>query len=256
MQQYGIFQAFFMSFYSRRLYRDVANNWGGKAFIYLFLLVGLAAIPFTYVAQHELNLLYANKSQHFFSQMPVLTIQNGKISTPENRPYLITNPEKNEVIAVVDTTGKYKTLDEAKTTVLVTETTVITQNHPNQVRITEVPQALNMTLNPSVIDSYIGKLISFTWIFIFLAMWIGMFIYRILQALFYSIIGKIFGVIFKVPVSYGQVVQIALVSITPTIVLAAVLDFFATDFPFLLLCYFILAMLYLFYGVMANKRSH
>ena len=39
MKQYNILQAIVMSFYSKNLYRDVAKNWGGKAFLYLFLFL-------------------------------------------------------------------------------------------------------------------------------------------------------------------------------------------------------------------------
>jgi len=254
MRQYNIFQAIYLSFYSKNLYRDVATNWGGKAFLYLLMIVALSWVLFTYQFQHSLNMIYAANADKLVAQMPVVTIKDGKISTPEERPYVIHDPETKQVFAVIDTTGKYTSLDEAKAEVLVTQTQIISRHNENQIRTTSLPNKLNMVIVPETVNAIVKRYLNFAWIFFFVIFVVAGYAYRLIQALIYSIIGKIFGVIAKVPLSYGQILQIAMVAITPVIVVATIFDFFAIQFAYQLLFYFILAMIYLFYGIVANRR--
>lgn len=148
MQQYNVFQAIFLSFYSKKLYRDVATNWGGKSFAYLFLLVAIVSIFFVLTAQkvitHGYHELYAKVSP----QLPVVTISDGKVSTPEQRPYIITDPDTHENIAVIDTTGQYKTIKEANASVLVTETEIMTHPKKDEVRVYQIPSSFSQVINP------------------------------------------------------------------------------------------------------------
>jgi hypothetical protein len=253
MSRYNMLQAIVMSFYSRKLYRDVAMNWGGKAFLYLLLLLALSWIGMTYLFQHGINQFYAQYSGAIVSQMPILTIKDGKMSTPENRPYLITDPD-HERIAVIDATGQYTTLEQAKTDILVTQTQVISQSKPNETRTNQLPPNFNAVIDPNVINAYIKKFVGFTWIFIFILFVVSAYIYRIIQALLYGIIGKIFSSICRVPLSYGQILQIVLVAITPAIIIATIVDLLNVEFPYEMWVYFLISMFYLFYGIIANKN--
>lgn len=255
MNQYNMLQAIVMSFYSKKLYRDVAINWGGKAFLYLALLMTLSWLVFTAQTQILLNTLYAKNSGLYVAQIPVLTIKDGKLSTPENRPYIITDPDSHETIAVIDTSGQYTTIEQAKATVLMTESAIISQPKPTQTRVDQFPQNFNATLSPEVINGHIQHYLGYFWIPMLLVLIIGSYIYRVLQALLYAIIGKIFNAMYGTVLSYGQVLQIALVAITPVIVVSSVLDACHVVLPLRPLLCFILAMVYLFFGIAANKKK-
>jgi len=254
MRKYSVWQAIPMSFYSRKLYRDVAKNWGGTAFLYLFLIVALSMIPATYLLQVALNQVYVNVSDKFVAQIPVLTVKDGKISTPEKRPYIIKDNDNKEVIAVVDTTGKYKTLEASKGELLITETEVITKPSHNQTRIDQIPASTNLVFDPIVVNEYVKGTFGYAWIFIFPTLVVFMFLYRLIQAFIYAIFGRIFSAVLGADVSYGQALKITLVSITPVIVLLTFKWLYAVEVPYCGLWAFLLAMVYLFYGVSANKR--
>ena len=253
MNRYNMLQAIYMSFYSKQLYRDVATNWGAKSFLYLLMLVLLIWIAPTYQVQHTLNLAYAKDSDKIVSQIPVITIKDGKVNTPEKRPYFISDPDTGEAIAIIDTTGQYNNLEQAKTAVLITQTEIISRSKPDQVRIDHLPNTLSLVVDPQVINSYVSYYLGFVWIFFFLSFVLLTYCYRIIQVLLYSIIGKIFCTICKVKLSYSQVMQIAMIALTPAIVLAAIFDFFNIQYAFQMFSYFILSMIYLFYGVKVNK---
>jgi hypothetical protein len=253
MQQYNMLQAFYMSFYSRNLYRDVAKNWGGKTFLYLLLLLTLAWVPFTIQLQMQVNKAYKDHADEIVHQVPMMTIKEGKLSTPENRPYIITDPKSQKKLAVIDTSGKYTTIEQADAVMLVTQTQIIDKAKKNEVRIHEIPKTLDTTIDPHRLNIMVKNFIGFMWIFVFIACLLVSFFYRIIQAVVYSVIGKIISAISGIPVTYGQIIQIMLVGITPVIVLSTIIEFFSWHFAFHNLFYFLLAISYMVYGIFANK---
>jgi hypothetical protein len=254
MQQYNMLQAIFMSFYSKKLYRDVAINWGGKTFLYLLLILTLSWIYATYKTQIFLKTGFEYLSDEIVTQIPVMTIKDGKLSTPENRPYLITNPNTHEKIAIIDTSGKYKDLEQTNGVLLVTQTEVISQSDPHEIRKNEIPTNLNFTIVPETIKKKVKDYLDFAWIFIFIGAVITSYVYRLIQVFLYSIIGKIFAVISDSKVTYGQIIQITMVAITPVIIINTILSAMGIWIHYELLLYFVLAILFMFYGIIANRN--
>ncbi|MFZ3067832.1 MAG: DUF1189 family protein [Gammaproteobacteria bacterium] len=254
MSQYGIFQAIFMSFYSRKLYKDIANNWGGKSFLYLFVILALSWIAFTYQTQIQFSRVYAEKSDGYINQIPVMNIKDGRIATSEKRPYLITDPDSHQTIAIIDTSGQYTTLEQAKTDFLITATKLISHPKTNETREYNVPASFTGTVEPQDINVKVKKFLGFLWIPMFFIFLLGSYLYRVIQALIYGVLGKLFGAIGGVSLAYSQIVQIAMVAITPVIVISTILDACHVVVPFQALAYFILAMVYLVYGIMSNKN--
>ncbi len=258
MQQYNIFQAIYLSFYSKQLYRDVAKNWGGKSFLYLLLIVALSWIAFTYFSQIALNASYREHSDVMVSQIPIVTIKDGRVITPEKRPYIIEDSKTHERLVVIDTTGQYTTLEKANALFLITENKVFVQKEKSgevikEANIYEIPKTMTTTLNPRQINGYLEQMAYFIWIPLYICVLLVGFCYRLMQALIYGVIGKIIAGMSRVTLTYSQVVQIAMVAITPALVLATIFDVFQVFFAHQLLFYFLLTMFYLFYGIIVNK---
>ena len=252
----GIFQAIYLSFYSKRLYRDVAQHWAGKSFLYLFILLSFICIYYAFASQSVTSLAYEAIYTSIAPQVPVIAIKDGKISTPEKKPYFITDPDSHENIAVIDTTGQYKTNAEAKAPVLLTETQLFMEKEKGEMRIYTVPANMETTVDPKEINVTIHQFLPYLWIPFFVIFLFLTFIYRILQALVYSIIGKIFANVYKVQLTYGKIMQIMLVAITPVMIISVIQHAIGLFIPFEFLFYFILAMAYLFFGILANKQEN
>lgn len=253
VSRYNIFQAIFMSFYSRNLYKDVGQNWGGKTFLYLFILLALSWIGDTIQIQSGLSRMYARTSNAFVAQIPVMTIKQGILSTPEKKPYIIKEPGTENLFAIIDTSGKYTDISNTKADILVTQNKIFNRQDEHETRIHALPTTFSAVINPEVINGYVKSGINYAWIFIFTFLLILSFIYRILQSLLYAILGKIFSAISKSNVSYGSIVQITMVAITPAIVLSTLCNLVMFDFPHEYLTYFVISMLYMIYGIRANK---
>lgn len=253
MPQYNLFQAIYMSFYSRSLYKDVANNWGAKSFLYLLILLSLTWVVSIYQAQQAISSGYATMSETLVAQVPVMTITDGKLKTPENRPYIISDPNSKEALVVIDTSGKYTSLEQINTNVLITPTRIYSKPKENQQRIDEIPAKLNLVVAPDVVNGYIKRFVSFFWIPFFLFAVLFSYLYRIFQALVYSILGKLMAMVMGVKLSYWQILQIMMVAITPVLLICTVLHALSLDLIRHNLVYFLLAMGYLAFGIRANK---
>jgi len=253
MKQYGLWRALWMSFYSPGLYRDVVVNWGGYAILYLLLIITLAWIPLTYQMQKAINYNYATYSREIVEQIPIIHINNGIISTPSKRPYLINHPVSNKRIAVIDTTGKFKTLDDANAQVLLTDVEVITQTKPYEIRKTAIPDNLTMVINPNYIDSIFKQYLSYLWMIMVPFLILITFVYRFIQVLIYSILGKLFSVIISADLSYGQIMSITMVALTPAMFFSTACYFFDIEFPYQFFSYAFITMCYLWFGITVNK---
>jgi len=244
-----------MSFYSKKLYQDIALRWGGKSFLYLFMLLALSSLVWSLLLQHYALEAYQSFSTKIIPQIPVITLHDGKINTPEKRPYFIVDAETHKPFAVLDTTGKYTSLEQAQTPILITETQILIQSGPNETKIYKLTEPLNQTINPEAIKKFGDKYIHFLWIFVFPFIFIIFYLYRVLLALFYSLLGKMLCAFFKINLAYGQIVQMMLVAMTPVIIISDLQCILNISIRHEMLLYFLLDISYLFYGILANKDN-
>jgi hypothetical protein len=256
MRRYNIFQAIYMSFYSKDLYRDVVSNWGGMAFLYLLLIVALSCIGAVYQAQVGINFVYLQNSAPIVAQTPVVTIKSGVLSTPENRPYFIRSSD-NQIIAIIDTSGKYTELAQAQGGALITakQMMIPNDNNPNSMKVYTYPATFNAVIDPSTINAHIQDYIGYSWIVLFILFVIGAYIYRVIQSLIYALIGKLICAYVKTSLAYEKLILISLVAITPALILCTILEFCWVFIPHRLLLYFIITLVYLTFGIIANKPS-
>lgn len=253
MRQYSFLQAIPLSFFSTKLYRDVARNWGSDAFLYLFFLAALVSIGVTYRAQVALNGMYAQVSTTVVPQVPVLTLVNGKLSTPEKRRYEILTPGTKDVMMVIDTSGPYTGAEKLKESILITENAVVTKQH-DEVRIRKLPD-VSATIEPMVIDQVIKRYIGFAWIMMYAFILFFSYITRLVSAVFYALLGRIAAALVHVNLTYGQVVRLAMVAVTPALILDEVMLFSTYVLPHYQAIYFGVTALYLVFAVLANKKS-
>jgi len=249
MSQYNVFQAIYMSFYSRSLYQDVGKNWGGKTFFYLAILIALSWVGFTIKAQATLNRIYGASSDAFIAEIPIIKIQKGKISTPEMRPYFIKEPGSNKTFAVIDATSTTVPAQQVDVTVYINEKNIIYKKDENETRVYQIPESYSGTIDPAKMNVVLKRIVSFAWALIFPLFFLVSYFYRIFQVVIYGLIGKLYCAVSNTNVNFGAIMQITMVAITPAIVISTVLDLFSITYPYELLVYFVISMCYMIYGI-------
>ncbi|MHB1948893.1 MAG: DUF1189 domain-containing protein [Gammaproteobacteria bacterium] len=256
MKEYNYLQAIIMSFYSPKLYRDVANNWGGGTVLYLFILLVIGWSLMMIKFETAINLIATQFSNEFVLQFPEIIVKDGQIKTPENKPYFIKDIKNKQVIAVVDTSGQYTDLDKMPGAALLATKDSISyyddkDNHHIQVQ--KYPSNINWDLKPEEVKSLVVQFADWLWVAILPIAIFFSFAYRLIQAVIYACIGKLFALIGGIPIAYTKVLKLSLVAITPAFILSIIFSFLELSFHFDNLLFFVVAMAYLVFALLANK---
>lgn len=254
MSRYNIFQAIYLSFFSKKLYRDVASTWGGKAFLYAFFILALSWIGSVILIQQHLTDGYVRYSSTLVKQFPVVTVTSGKVSTPENKPYIIPEPDSNEAFIIIDTSGKYQNLAQADAAYLITKDAIITKDG-DTTKITKLPVSLTHTFEPAIINEHIKAWVNYLWIIMLPGLTLLSFIGMVIKSLIYGLIGRIFSAITDAGVSFFQCMALYCVAATPALAVWTVLSTYNIVFPHRSLTIFTLVLIYLFYAILANKPA-
>jgi hypothetical protein len=255
MKRYSIVHPFVLSFFSKRLFQDVARNWRGAGFLYLLLLLAICWIPNTIKAIMSFSHFAAEEAPRFLDQVPNITITNGEVSISEPMPYTIKDPDSGAVIAILDTTGAMPDLEGSEAHVLLTKTKLIFKKNAAETRVYDLSPIASFTLTKERLYGWFDiarKCLGFAFFPICV---LGSLVYRIVQALIYAAIGLIFASLLKVRLSYASLLRLSVVAVTPVVILDTLLDLAGQHIPVWGLICFLIAMGYLFFGVKASAEA-
>lgn len=254
MKRYSIIHLPVWSFFSKALYRDVCCQWKGSGFAYLLLLLAVCwTIPI--VKLHRgLSDFVDTEAPKIVSQIPVISVINGKASIAEPQPYYITEPDTGTILFVIDTTGSITSLNDTKAVGLLTERQVIVKKSDVETRTFDFNDVDEYILNQDMITSWLAMVKKLTAPILYVLAVPGSFIFRIIQLLIYAAIGLLFARRCKCEMKYIQLLRLAVVAITPCIIIKTILGAGQIDIPASGLWYFLGAMGFLFFGVKASAQ--
>lgn len=269
---YSYWQALFMSFYSRRLYVDVAKRWQGFGVLYLLLVIAIATIPLSARIIYDFHQYFDEQMVLPLSKLPPLYVQNGEVVFDKPMPFFMKN-RAGAVVAIVDTTGKIKNIDPTypELTILITKDKLYfrppkfhlflgapPQTKPDDVFMQPLDKSSNEVFDGKawVQSSGILKLRFMTELLVYplIAMFLfGMYAVLLLALAF---IGQLFAhIIFKFKLPYKMAARLFLVGSTAQIVVFFTLltaNMFFTGVGFL---YMILLAVYFNYAVLCVKHE-
>ena len=252
MRQFSTVHPLYLSFYSKALYRDVGRNWGKISFLYLFLLLAVCSIPLMFRIHAAVSDYLHSEAPKIVKQLPVITISKGVASANEEMPYIIKDPESGAPLLIIDTTGKTDSLKGSEAVILLTKTKLFFRRSATDTR----------TLDLSKIDALIiDQAVAYDWIETFLEYFIFVFypfallfsfLFRLVEALIFGIIGMLFSKHMRVPLGYRATLSLAVVSMTPAIILDTLYHYAEINIPSWWLMNFLIGLGYLFFAVKAN----
>lgn len=244
-----------MSFYSKALYQDVGGNWKKISFLYLLLLLGVCLIPLVFRTQSVVSDYLSREAPKIVKQTPVITISKGKVSVPKDfgMPYIIRDPENNNPLIIIDTTGRTTSLSGTEAIALLTETNLIVRADP-ATRVLDLSGIESLTVDQSRIYDWIETFLDYLAIILYPIALFFSYIFRVLQALVSAVIGMFFARNLGVPLGFRALVSLSITSMTPAIILNTVHDYVGISIPFWWLINFLIALGYLFFAVKANAE--
>lgn len=251
MKQYSLFHVPAWSFFSKDLYLDACFRWKGTGFGYLLFLLTICWIPPIAMLHMGLSGFVVNEAPKVVSQIPTVTIADGKASIAEPQPYYIRDPDSGANMVVIDTTGTITSPDDAKAFALITQTHAILKKSELETRTFSFRDVGNFTLSQEKINGWLDTARKFAAPVCYVVALLGSFINRIVQLLIYACIGMIFAAWCRSTRTYGQLLRLSVLAVTPCIIIKTIITVLQVRLPFAGLFYFAIAMGYLLFGVMA-----
>lgn len=247
--RYSVFHALYMAFYSADLYQDVFQRWHGVGAAYLLLLVVLSWLPLLVKMQVGFSDFARNDAPNILEQIPPLTIDKGKVSTPVETPYFIKDPDTGKELAIIDLTGKITSLDGRDAKVLVLPSKVLARQSTTEVREYDLSQVQHFEFTREKAQDWLATFKNLLLVIVAPFAILFGYVYRILQLLLYAAVGMGFASINRLKAEYGVMMRLTAVAVTPAILINAIYDVAGKGIPFWWLICFAIAMCYLFFAV-------
>jgi len=255
MKRFSIIHIPLLSFFSKELYRDVGLNWKGVGFAYLLLLLAICSVPQMFKIQAWLSHFIDKEVPPLIEQVPRITITNGQVNVDVPQPYYIREPDSNDILAIIDTTGKTQSLVDTDAFALLTKTKLIYRKSDVEYRIHDLSDVREFVLDKGHITGWLNfaKKVFAPVFYPFIVL--GMFLFRIIQALIYGVIGLLFASLCRVKLSYDSLLRLAVVAVTPCIIVNTIFEVFSFHLQMAGLWFFLMAMVYLLFGVKACSQT-
>ena len=251
MKRYSIIQVPVLSFFSKPLYRDVCLHWRGTGFAYLLLLLAICWIPPVVKMHAGLARFIDNDTPKIVTQIPRISIVDGKASIKEAQPYYIRDPGTGKAIIIIDTTGTITSLANSDARGLVTKTEAIFKKSEIETRTFTFKEIKDFTLDQDRIKSWLAMARTFVAPAMYPVLALGSFVGRIIQLLLYAAIGMLFTSGCKSKRTYAELLRLSVIALTPCILIKTVLGMAQFHLPAAGLWYFLAAMGYLLLGIKA-----
>lgn len=255
MKKYSYAQAPFLSFFSGDYYRYISNEKSGTGFFYLLLLLVFYVVPTVIKAANGFDGFVINEAPKIITQVPEITISNGQASIEEPQPYTIIDPGTNKPLVIIDTTGQVNSLQNTEARVLVTKSYVLYEKNAYETRTYDLSDVGNFIVNQSLINEWIAIAQDYFIVVLYPFMLIGLFIAYIIRMLIYAVIGMIFVKILKASNDYSSLLRLSVVAFTPVIIMQAIVEIVGLSIPASGVIFFLIAMMYLFFGVYSSKHA-
>ncbi len=255
MRKYSILHIPVMSFFSKDLYRDVGLNWRGICFGYLLLLLAVCWIPVMVKIHLGLSEFVKEEAPKVITQVPTLTIKNGIASIDEPQPYYIMVPDSNDVFAIIDTTGTVTSLADSNALMLITKTEAIFKENEAQTRTFSFADIKDFTLTQAKLNRWLDTSRKLAVPVMYPLALVFSYACRIVQALIYAAIGLLFAHGFKTKIEYPAMLRLAVVAVTPAIIIKTIIDLAGVAYCGTGMLYLGIAMAYLAVGVHAVSEA-
>ncbi len=254
MRRYSIFHVPALSFFSKELYIDVGQNWKGVNFLYLLLLLAVCLIPAMINLHRGISNFVNNEAPAVVNQVPEITITDGQVSIKETQPYYIKDPDSDEPLAIIDTTGQIESLEDTDAFFLLTGNKVIIKESKFENRSYDLSNVKAFAVDSERITGWLHIGRKYLAVVIYPFALLGSYLFRIVQALIYAAVGLLFALWCKVTLSYATLLRLAVVAMTPCLLAKTIFGIADIHLPYATLIFLVITLAYLFFAVKANSE--
>jgi hypothetical protein len=245
-----------MSFYSGDLYREVVKNWRGVGYLYLACVIAGSWLIMSIAAQVIINNALNKYFEPYIVKCPTVTIKGGKLSIDKPLPYIIDISENSCID--FDTSDDAKLPQGKDIGVVISPTSVrqfIGDGTDKTIITFDKLQDSAMTFDQTTLHGIVNGIKTWTGVGLFVVCTPTMIVFCIIQTLLYALIGLIVSNVMNVGLTFGQIVRIASVALTPCLVLETLIRCTGHQIPLWGLVAIAIAIGYVIFGVRANAGA-
>jgi len=250
MQYTNFFKAIPLSFFSAQFYREVSQCWRSRSFLYLLIVLLFCWFFIAFSQTSLLNRVISDEATNVIQQMPTLHFQHGVVSVKQRGPVMIKWANSQDPFIMINMLGKSEDLKNSDANFLIAKKNVLMKISADQISSYAYPKKASGIITPKKMMEFFQLIKKKMLIFIYIAMYIfGVFIsylYHLGLALLYGLIGLLFCFLLKRKLSYSTLFNLAIVVMTPAILLDTVLTFLKWRFTGVCWIFIAISLVYLF----------
>ncbi len=247
-------KAIYQSWYSPSIYRDAAHRWRGLGFRFLltelFILWLIAAVHVHVVVVDYVD----GYLQPMLEALPKLAMTNGTLMIDKPDHYQVKDPRSGKLVVNFDMTEKPLLPPEPTSAIFVEKHRIVFRNVGKE-QVYDFNEYKDFKAQNLDWDFYLKTLkVVKTWagIVVIGVFWLSSFILCALQAVFYGLIGKTMAILAKRRLTYPQLVRIAVVARTPSLIIDTCQKLLCCGIPAWGLVSVAITLIYVAYGVKVN----
>jgi len=252
VKHYSIYYAPLLSFYSKSFYRDVGMRHKGIAVFYLLLIVAAFTIVPMLKLKEAVSLFKKTEFSYYVEQMPVITITQGKLSIDEPVPYVIRDLKSDRPVVIIDTSGGITSLQGKEARVLITQKSIFFRQSATKTESYNFDGIKSLTVDREKMYEWMN--LADRWLAIAAFPFAALFLFgtTLIQVLLYGVIGLFFARIAKVQLDSRALLRLAVISITPALIIDAYINFRGIVIPYWPLLTYLIDLGYLYFAINAN----
>jgi len=248
-RRFGLLHPYGLAFFSRPFYADVIAHWRGVAFVHLLLLLLVSSAVYMVHFHRLVTVLLTQEAPALIDQIPAIDIQDGRVRVNVEEPYTIRRPGDGEVFAIIDTTGDITSLRQTEAMILLTESRLAARMSARDIRVLDLSHIESLQINRENVAQWLQEARKWS-PFILFPIALGFsFVLRSIQALFYGGLGLVVASMHQVRLTYSAAVSVAIMAMTPFLLLDALLVLMDLYPPLWSIGGFLITMGYLVFGI-------
>jgi len=254
-RRYGLWHACYLAFSSRAFYADVATHWRGLAFVHLLLVLLFSAGVYMMHFHTLVTIFMAEEAPPIIAQIPEIHIQNGQVRVDVEEPYYIRRPGSGKLFAVIDTTGEITSLKQTDAALLLTRSRLAARLSAGDSRVLDLSPIESFSINQTTVSQWLQDAQKWSPFILFPLVLGFSFVFRSIQAMLYGGLDMALAFMQNFRMPFSAAVSVAIMAMTPVILLDALLVLLDIYLPLWGLGGFLLAMGYLFFGIRSATRE-
>jgi hypothetical protein len=251
---YPAWQAIYLSFFSKELYRQVVTNWRGLAFQYMVLLVLVSWLIVATGLFLAVDGAMRGPLGEIISKLPAITIKDGTMTIDKPSPYVVEIKVKDQTlpVAVFDATTDEPKADSQAAFLFGKHNFFLGSG--GQASQFEWKQYEGTNLNQASYKSFVEVVKTYLPIFAFAFGVPFGFIVMAIQSFIWAVLGLAVAGMANIKLTYSELVRLAVVAMTPGMIIEPVIKLVVPGFfiPVGLL----ITIGYFIFAILANKSTN